>query len=470
MTGGRLFTVERQTIAPIPEDERHGTSRGLVAIWFGMNMTPLAVVTGATATTVLGLSLGWAIVAVLVGNMLGGIGMALHAAQGPRLGVPQMLQARGQFGAYGAAVIVLVALVMFVGYFSSNLVVAAGSVHQIAPGMDEVGTLLLCTAISLVVSVFGHDLVRRITAWSSYVVGALVLVAFVRLLSGGALGAVVHEGRFSASGFLGMLAIGVVWQLTYAPYVSDYSRYMPRDTGARGAFWGSYSGCVASSALLMVLGAAVGLASHGADTMSGLDELLGPLIGFVVLFGFALAATAGNSVNAYCSSLCALTLGETFRRGWVPGVRARLATTAVLHLVGLWIAVEAQSGFATAYFSFLSILLYVLIPWSAVNLVDYYLVRRGDYDVDAFFRADGGGYGRWNAGALLVFALGVLLQIPFMMTNVYTGPIATALGGVDVAWLVGLAVSCVLYHQLARRRPALVRLQPTTAAETEVVS
>ena len=141
MTGGRLFTVERQTIAPIPEDERHGTSRGLVAIWFGMNMTPLAVVTGATATTVLGLSLGWAIVAVLVGNMLGGIGMALHAAQGPRLGVPQMLQARGQFGAYGAAVIVLVALVMFVGYFSSNLVVAAGSVHQIAPGMDEVGTL-----------------------------------------------------------------------------------------------------------------------------------------------------------------------------------------------------------------------------------------------------------------------------------------------------------------------------------------
>lgn len=53
----------------------------------------------------------------------------------PIPGVPQMLQARGQFGAHGAAVIVLVALVMFIGYFSSNLVVSIDSAHQIVPGL-----------------------------------------------------------------------------------------------------------------------------------------------------------------------------------------------------------------------------------------------------------------------------------------------------------------------------------------------
>ncbi|WP_051581560.1 purine-cytosine permease family protein [Pseudonocardia acaciae] len=461
----RLFTLERQTIAPIPDAERHGTSRGLVAIWFGMNMTPLTVVTGATATTVLGLPLGWTIIALLAGNLVGGVGMALHAAQGPRLGVPQMLQARGQFGAHGAAVIVLVALVMFIGYFSSNLVVSIDSAHQIVPGLPGPVAVSLCALVSLVGTVFGYRLVRWLTAAGSYVVGTLAVVAFVRVLSDGAVWTHLGGGRVTAAGFFGAVALGVVWQLTYAPYVSDYSRYLPRRTGARGAFWGSYLGCVASSVLLMVLGAIVGLAAGGADTMAGLHTLLGPGVGFVVLLGFALVATAGNSVNVYCSSLCALTLVETFRRGWVPGVRARVATTLVLQALGVWIAVEAQSGFASAYFSFLSVLLYVLIPWSAVNLVDYYLVRHADYDVDAFFAHDGGRYGRWNVGALLVFAVGVLAQLPFVVTGLYTGPLGAALDGVDLAWLVGFAVSCLGYYLLARLRPELVRLRRPAVRE-----
>ena len=41
---------------------------------------------------------------------------------------------------------------------------------------------------------------------------------------------------YNTAGFVGMLAIGVTWQLAYAPYVSDYSRYMPQDGGAKQAF------------------------------------------------------------------------------------------------------------------------------------------------------------------------------------------------------------------------------------------
>jgi purine-cytosine permease-like protein len=92
----KLFEIERRTIAPIPDGERHGKPRELSAIWFGMNMTPLTVVTGALATTLFGLSLPWALLAVVIGNVVGGVGMALHAAQGPTMGIPQMIQARGQ--------------------------------------------------------------------------------------------------------------------------------------------------------------------------------------------------------------------------------------------------------------------------------------------------------------------------------------------------------------------------------------
>jgi NCS1 family nucleobase:cation symporter-1 len=463
MTRAQLFTLEQQTIEPIPLDARYGKARGLFAIWFGMNMTPLTVVTGATASAVFGLSLWWSLLAIVVGNAIGGVGMALHAAQGPKLAVPQMLQARGQFGSYGASIVVLIAIIMFVGYFSSNLLVASKSVVAVFPSANSAAVIVICSILSLAITAYGYALVRVTTAISTYIVGALVLLSFATLAVKGTIGHVLGLGRFHAVGFFAMLAIGVVWQLTYAPYVSDYSRYMPQETGARGSFWGSYLGCVLSTVLLMTLGVIVGSAVTGTDTMPGLRGLLGGALGFVVLIGFAFSAAAGNSVNAYCSSLCVLTLIETFAQGWRPALRARLATTLVLHLAGALIALAAASSFATSYFNFLNVVLYLLIPWSAVNLVDYYLIRHADYAVDDFFAAGGGRYGRWNTGALAVFVLGVVAQIPFISTTFYTGPIATALGGVDIAWLVGLVVSGLCYIVVARVAPRSIRLEAPAA-------
>ncbi|MGL3805553.1 purine-cytosine permease family protein [Paeniglutamicibacter sp. R2-26] len=459
----RLFEIEQESIAPIPEDARHGKATELFTIWFGMNMTPLTVVTGATATTLLELPLVASIVAILVGHALGGIGMALHAAQGPALGVPQMLQARGQFGSKGASLIVAVAILMFIGYFSSNLIVSADSITTLVPGASGSVLIVACAVLSFVIAAFGYNLVRKVTQLGAYIVGGLVLVSFVALFANGDFWGNVSAGTFSWPGFFAMLAIGIVWQLTYAPYVSDYSRYMPAKSGTKGAFWGTYLGCVTSSALLMVLGAGIGLAVTGVDTMTGLHGILGPVIGFLVLTGFALVAAAGNSVNAYCSALCALTLLETFRSGWRPGAKARLATSLVLHAVGIALALAAATNFASSYFSFLSVLLYVLIPWSAVNLVDYYVIRHGSYAVSEFYAADGGRYGRWNTGALLVFGIGVAAQVPFMATTFYTGPLASAMNGVDIAWFIGLAVSAVAYIVIARVAPTLVRLDPAVS-------
>ena len=51
-------------------------------------------------------------------------------------------------------------------------------------------------------------------------------------------------GSFNWAGFLGMASVVGVWQLSYAPYVSDYSRYLPSSTSTRAAFWYTYGGTV----------------------------------------------------------------------------------------------------------------------------------------------------------------------------------------------------------------------------------
>ena len=96
--------VERRSIDYIPPEERHGKPRSLFNIWFAANMQVTAAVTGALAVLIAGLSLPWALLAIVIGNLIGVVFMAAHSAQGPKLGIPQMIQSRAQFGFYGAIV------------------------------------------------------------------------------------------------------------------------------------------------------------------------------------------------------------------------------------------------------------------------------------------------------------------------------------------------------------------------------
>ncbi len=458
-------TFEVRTIGPIPTDERFGRTRDLFGIWFGMNMSPLTVVTGALATAGIGLPIGWAILAILIGNAVGGVAMALHAAQGPRLGVPQLLQARGQFGVHGASIVAALAVAMFVGFFASNLVIIGQAFNTAVPALGTTTVLVLATLVSLVIASYGYRILRWTTIASAVVVGSLVALSFVWIF-------VVNDsssyqwprGELTAVGFLSMFAVSAVWQIAYAPYVSDYSRYMRHDTGARGAFWGTYSGSVTSTVTLMTLGAVVGSIASGADTMAALDSLIGG-IGIVVLLGFAIATAAYNSVNTYCSALCALSVAETFKPGWIPAARSRIVATVVVHILGLSIALMAQADFLTFFYDFITWMLYLLIPWSAINLVDYYIVRKGEYVVTDFFKRGGGRYGNWNRTALVLYVVGVLVQVPFISTSRYTGFLVDNLGGIDVAWVVGLVVSAGAYYAIARRRGADVNTPATVQQE-----
>ena len=108
------------------------------------------------------------------------------------------------------------------------------------------------------------------------------------------------------------------------------------------------------------------------------------------------------------------------------------------------LAFSSSSGFVAKFGDFLAILLYLFTPWTAINLVDFYLVRKGAYSVREIFNSRGM-YGSWNWRGLTAYGVGFLAMIPFFSTGLYTGPVAAALGGADIAMLVGLPVAAVVY-------------------------
>ena len=62
----------------------------------------------------------------------------------------------------------------------------------------------------------------------------------------------------------------------------------------------------------------------------------------------------------------------------------------------------------------LTLMLYLLVPWTALNLVDFFFVRRGHYAITDIFRPDGV-YGAWGWRGLTAYALGFAAEIPFMV-------------------------------------------------------
>jgi purine-cytosine permease-like protein len=117
----------------------------------------------------------------------------------------------------------------------------------------------------------------------------------------------------------------------------------------------------------------------------------------------------------------------------------------------VWVALALAGGdnlIGTAWLV-ITILLYVLVPWTAVNLIDFFFVRHSSYAITHLFKADGI-YGAWGWRGLLAYACGLAAMVPFaVLPGVYTGPVAAALGGVDAAWIVGLLVSGLGYKTIA---------------------
>jgi NCS1 family nucleobase:cation symporter-1 len=241
---------------------------------------------------------------------------------------------------------------------------------------------------------------------------------------------------------------------------------MPQGTGTRPAFWASYWGCTLGSMLPMILGVVVGLTLTGKGNLVAQLAAMTHGIAPLVLIVFSIGMAASNAMNLYCGALCVLTFGQTLRPTWSPRAHARTWTCVVLTGVALAAALLSKDTFLANYEDFILLLLYVLVPWTAINLVDYYLLRHGEYDVAAFLRHDGGMYGRINYPATGCYVFGILLQLPFVSSPLYVGPIARALGGIDLSWIVGLAVTSPLYYWLGNRTQARhdVALAPAGSA------
>jgi purine-cytosine permease-like protein len=155
------------------------------------------------------------------------------------------------------------------------------------------------------------------------------------------------------------------------------------------------------------------------------------------------------AINAYGGSLAMISIIDSFKP-----IKAtpllRVITLAVMGLAVWYTAAGVgEASFNAFYGNALVFLAYMFTPWTAINLVDYFWVRKGVYVIKDLFRPDGI-YGRWGWRGNVAYLIGIATMVPFFVTAPFTGPLATALGKVDYSLFVGLPVSALVYLWLAK--------------------
>ena len=441
---------ERLGIEPVPDQARTTSPRSLFAIWFapGLGLVPIGVGTIAAAQFI---GLGWwdGLAAIVLGNAVAGVVVALLAVRGTRAGAPQMASARTMFG---KAIVVpsVVNWASLIAWAAVNAVLGAQAVVQLTGGAAPLWLgLLPIGAGQAVLAVLGFPAISRYQRFAAVILTALFAMITVTLA--GNVNPGLGDGPMaSPATFVLMIAVAASLNLVWAVTAADYARYVAPSAKPNAVFTATFLGLVVPTVWLEALGLAVAYAVlPGRDPVQAFSALLGGgVMGTIGLAAIGVGTLAVNGMLLYSASLSLMASGLRLYRPAVAAVTA-LASFGVATALVL---VEAQGWLENE----LLIVGYWIPAWAAIVLIDWRRHRAPEAATPpAGFRA-------LPAGRNAVFALllGTMAAVPFVDQALFVGPVASALGGADLGYVVSFVVAGVTFAMLERVSPTPRRAAP----------
>lgn len=444
--GGRMPTapgdlrIETHGIAPVPEDRRYGGPGRLFTVWFAPNLTMTGVFTG-TVGIALGLDFATALVAVVLGTLVGAVPTAYLGTWGSRTGVGQLPLSRLAFGR-GVVLpgtlqwLSSVAWDALIGLFGGD------ALAQLCGWPFWLGVLVMMAAQGAL-GVLGYEAIHRLQTVMTFVLAVAFAVLSVKLLDGvhPATSGTAHGGD-RAGAFVLTFTIALSLALSWAPYASDFSRYLPTATSRPRMFWCTLLGISVSFVAVQTLGL-WGASVLTDQTARGIDTLLGGgTLGAFGLLAVALAALCSNAMNDYSGSLALQTMGVRIPRPVAAGLAAALGFPLVL-----WM----HAADTTARFQNVLLLVGYWIPgFVAIVAVDWVVRARARRGAPIDLAAESAVVRPWWP-ALVAFVAAFAAAVPFMSTGLYVGPAAKALHGADLAYGVAFLVALSVYTPLRLR-------------------
>jgi len=439
--GDRVTIPEPYSIEHIPFAERHGHSRQLLWLWLAANLTIADYAIGFVPVA-LGLSVGPAILALALGNILGGLVLAWSAAMGPAAGYPQMFIGRRAFGRIGGYIPAGLNWLSTAGWFTVNTILGAFAIELLLPGLPFWLSAAVLVVLQTLLVIYGHNLIQEFERYMVLILGLLFAIATVIALSHGSTIAAWHPKPLAGTLtlFAIVLAISFSYIMSWSPYASDYSRYLPEITSRSYIAIYVFIGAVLASFLTEVVGLLVAiLAPAGATPIAALKTVMGGFGAFAVV-AVILGATTANVLNLYSNTMSAKVLDIRLQRWHLAIIGGAL---------GFALALLGYQNFTQNYENFLIVLDYWIMPWLAVVLLDFYVF--GHREPMGFSQAVPV---NWNG--LIAWLIGLAVSLLFISEQFQVfglkahGPLATWFRDADFGYFIGFIIAGVIYVLLNR--------------------
>lgn len=455
-----------------PVEERSWGTYSLFAMWMS-DVHSVGGYTFAAGLFFLGLAAWQVLVALLIGILVVFALMNLTGFAGQRTGTPFPVIARISFGVFGANLPALIRAIVAIAWYGIQTWLASVAVVvlavQLFPGLAPWthgsvlglsplgwGAFLLLWAMQLLVIRRGMETIRRFQDWAGPAIWLVmaVLAVWVGVAAGGKLhwnlSAIQLSGTSAALAFTAAISLTVAYFSTLLLNFCDFSRFAPsRKTVVRGNFWGLPVNFLAFSVVTVVVtaGSIVLFGKAVTDPVEIVAMLHNPVVTVVGALTFIVATIGINVVANFVSPAYDLANVAPkhidFKRG---GLISAVLAVIVLpwNLYSSPIAVNYFLGGLGAF----------LGPLFGVIFADFFLLRKGNVDVDDLYCDDDSGqyYYRngWNPKALAAFApaavvaAGVAMIPALHSAAAYSWPI-----GVVIAGALHLALSRTAYRDRA---------------------
>jgi NCS1 family nucleobase:cation symporter-1 len=439
-----------------------------------------------------GMSWQQAVGTVFLGNLIVLVPMLLIGHAGAKYGIPYAVLARAAFGTRGARLpAVLRALVAcgwygiqtwFGGMMIYTLIgvllghpLAGDKIAGLGINFGQLACFLVFWAIQFYFVVHGIESIRKLETYTApiKIVICFVLLAWAYRQAGG-FGPILEQpsqfveggkkaGQFSAVFWPSLTAMVGFWA-TLALNIPDFTRFAKSQ---RDQLIGQAVGLPAPMGLLAALAVFVTSATvviYGKALWDPVD-LASRMTGAAVLIALIVLLIDTVSVN-----LAANLVGPAYDFSALSPRRISYKvggyiTVGIAIAIMPWKILESTQGYIFTWLIGYSAL---LGPVAGILIVDYYLLRRTELEVDELYR-EGGQYsyrGGWNWVAVLAFVLGVLPNLPGFLGAAFpqnfpdVGDLFRQI--YTYAWFVGLGIAAVVYRvgmagKVAAQRTALGR-------------
>lgn len=451
--------AEVRGIEFISAENRHGSPKQLFTVWAAPNISVLSFTMGATLTMVLGLEI-WQSIAVILAASLLWVLPGIVAVSGPSAGTSGSVITRAVYGIRGNRFIIA-----FYGWFVSGVFLALNWVastfmgsellRRFGLGNETLGKAIVTVAVSAVtvlVAVYGHSLILR-----SYMVVTMILLAIFLIVTAYIIPEV--DFGFVQPTTLGGVDLWISLSIGFAILASsplsysnsaDLARYLPKDTRPWRIIAATALGGAIPGMLFTTVGALLGTVLSADALKIGIDfalmDTLPNWLGVLLVSGVILNTVALNGMTTYTASMVFQSIGVPIRR--IPsailiGVLGTIFTFVLAMSTSLIAAVNLMLQF----------LLVISVPTMAVYVADIVL-RRNQYDSLQLFEQFPAGKYWYTRGfsipGLTAVAIGAIATALFLSTNIWTGPLSFAIGGIDLSVPAGVTTSIVSYVILFR--------------------